>query len=419
MEKYFFDFAVIFMIAFIISFSATPIARKIAALTGAVDLPGEERRMHQRPMARLGGLAIIAGFFFSLLFIFISSSLEEGIIIAGPRQIIGLLAGSLLIIAMGIADDIKKLGPVPKFAIQFAAALIVVLISGMRIEYLSNPFSPHGYSLLPLYISYPLTILWIAGITNAINLIDGLDGLASGVTAISSISLFFIMLLSHSAEPFAPFVGVLTLALAGSALGFLPFNFYPAKIIMGDTGAYFLGFVLSIISLQGALKSYAAISISIPLIIVGIPLFDTTSAIFRRILRGRSFMHADRAHIHHRLIDMGLSHKQSVIVMYMGTAALGLSAIVLTDKGTLSAVILILLLIAFITGGACFMNDLNSEQSLLRKKNCGVPGTGADAPNTGATEVSEQKAADISEQKAADISEQKAADISEQKATED
>lgn len=368
MEKYFLDFAFIFVMAFMISFSATPIARKIASITGAVDLPGDERRMHKKPIARLGGLAIIAGFFFSILFIIMSSSIGEGDLFASPRQLYGIFAGSFIIIFMGVTDDIKKLGPYPKFAMQILSALAVVLISDMRIEYLTNPFTSLGYSLLPQYISYPLTILWIIGITNAINFIDGLDGLASGVTAISALSLFFITLLSHSAQPFAPLVGILTLALAGSAFGFLPFNFYPAKIIMGDTGAYFLGFMLAIISLQGALKSYAAISISIPLLILGIPLFDTTSAIIRRLISRKSIITADRGHLHHRLIDMGLSTKQSVIVMYMGSAALGLSAIVLENKGALSAVILISLLCAFIAGGAFFLKDIDSEHPITKHK---------------------------------------------------
>jgi len=355
------EYLLAFMIAFLISFSATPIAKVISRKIGAIDVPNDDRRMHTKPLARSGGLAIIAGFMASVLFLVINAYFENLPIIP-LRQLIGIFSGALIVAAVGIIDDIKRVDAKIKFLVQAVAAVCVVVIGGMRIEYLTNPFIKLGYSRLPLYISYPLTILWIMAITNAVNLIDGLDGLAAGTTAISCISLFIITLLINKDAYFAPMVAVMALALAGSATGFLPFNFHPAKIIMGDSGAYFMGFILGTISIQGALKSYTAISISIPIIVLGLPLFDTTTAFLRRIFNKQFFMRADRKHIHHKLIDMGLSHKQAVIVMYTATAALGLSAIVMANKGPLSAIILMIIVAVFVVGGAFFMKDINIDE---------------------------------------------------------
>ncbi len=356
------DSFITFILAFIITFSATPIAKKIALKYGAVDYPHDGRRMHKKPIARMGGIAIICGFIVSVLFMTFSGLSVNG---ANPeinRQLLGIMIGILIIAVIGIADDIKKLGPLPKFIAQIAAALAVVIISDMRITILTNPFnSAASYIVLPDFVSYPLTVLWIVGITNAINLIDGLDGLAGGITAISCISLFFINLYTNQGLAVMTLVSVLILALAGSSIGFLPYNFYPAKIIMGDTGAYFLGFILGIISIQGALKSFTAISISIPLLVLGLPVFDTLASIIRRIKNRRKVTEGDRGHIHHRLIDMGLSHRQTVIIMYVASAGLGLGAIVLAEKGPLSAVVLIALISIFVVGGAFYMKELNNE----------------------------------------------------------
>lgn len=357
-----FDWFITFILAFIVSFSATPIARKLAYGIGAVDIPCEERRMHKRPLARLGGIAIICGFTVAVLFLFMSSSIGESSGFATQMQLIAILAGGAVITATGLVDDIRGLGPKTKLILQLAAALAVIFIADMRIEGFTNPIT-QDFTVLPLYLSYPLTILWIVGITNAINLIDGLDGLAAGITSISCISLFFINIIANQGLPaIQSLVAVLTLALAGSALGFLPFNFFPSKIIMGDTGAYFMGFILSIISIQGAMKSFTAISLSIPLIVLGLPLFDTAASIYRRLASRKPVMQADRGHLHHRLIDMGLSHKQTVIVMYTASAALGLGAVVMADKGTLSAVILLALVSVFIVGGALYMKEINHEE---------------------------------------------------------
>lgn len=364
----FMDCMITFALAFIITFSATPIAKRISMKAGAVDYPKDGRRMHQEPIARLGGIAIIVGFTVAVLFVFFTALLgnsEKDIV----RQLLGIMAGMSILAATGIVDDIRKLGPWPKLILQITAAVVTILISGLRITILSNPFGASlPYIALPGYISYPLTVLWIVAITNAINLIDGLDGLAAGVTAISCVSLFFINLFINKDLGIMPFVSVLILALAGSSIGFLPFNFYPAKIIMGDTGAYFLGFILSIISIQGALKSYTVLSISVPLLVLGLPVIDTVASVFRRIKKRKSIMTADRGHLHHRLIDMGLSIKQAVITLYIASAGLGIAAIVMAERGVMSAVIFIIMVALFVITGAYYLRDINSVPSELKNK---------------------------------------------------
>jgi len=354
-----YEYLITFVLAFIIAFSATPMAKKLAFKVGAVDIPKDNRRMHKKPIALMGGAAVIAAFIVSIVFNLVT---PYGIL-SLSKELAGLLAGIAIITTMGVLDDIFTLKAKVKLAFQVAAAIVTVVVSDSIVKVLTNPFSSTGYTIIPDFIAYPVTVLWIVGITNAINLIDGLDGLAAGVSSISALSLFFISLLATSPDsPVAVYTAVICSALAGSTLGFLPYNFNPAKIFMGETGAAFLGFTLGVISLQGTLKSFTAISIAIPLLVLGLPLFDTIFAFFRRLLNGKSFMEADRGHLHHRLIDMGLSHKQSVVVMYTCSAALGLCAIVLADRGVLSAIILLISVSVFIAGGAKYMSDIYSDE---------------------------------------------------------
>lgn len=357
-----YEYIISFALAFIVAFSSTPIAKKIAFSVGAVDVPKDARRMHRKPIARLGGLAIFTGFVMSLMFGIISTYLNiTGIV--PSRQLLGLLVGAFIIVGVGIADDIKQLGPKFKLVFQIIAALSVVLISGTRIMNITNPFVDGGTTQFNDFVSYPLTIIWIVVVTNAINLIDGLDGLAAGIASISYLSLFFVSLITGDVE-----TAMITVILAGSTMGFLPYNFNPARIFMGDTGSTFLGFTLAVISIQGMLKSYAALSIAIPLLVLGLPLFDTVSTIFRRLLNGKPIMQGDRGHLHHRLIDMGFSHKQSVVVMYTLSAALGLSAIVLADKGVVSAIILVISVAAFVIGGARYMIEIDDVEVVQEDK---------------------------------------------------
>ncbi|MCX7615731.1 MAG: undecaprenyl/decaprenyl-phosphate alpha-N-acetylglucosaminyl 1-phosphate transferase, partial [Clostridiales bacterium] len=230
-----------FFIAGLISFFSTPVVKIFAHRIGAIDVPKDNRRMHKLPIPRLGGLAIFFGFIFSVLLF--------GQIDAPAK---GILLGSVIIVVLGVIDDIISLNALIKFLVQILAALIPVL-AGVRIEFLSNPniFSNSIYFGLG-YLSIPITILWIVGITNAVNLIDGLDGLAVGVSSIASLSLFVVAMLVSE-----PFVAIVMAALAGACIGFMPYNITPAKIFMGDTGATFLGYILAVVSIQGLFKFYA------------------------------------------------------------------------------------------------------------------------------------------------------------------
>ncbi|MCI9330967.1 MAG: undecaprenyl/decaprenyl-phosphate alpha-N-acetylglucosaminyl 1-phosphate transferase [Oscillibacter sp.] len=317
--------ALALLAALVISFLMTPVVKTFAYKIGAVDVPKDARRMHKVPIPRLGGLAIFIGFMVSVLI------LGD---VRGNGQMQSILLGSVIIVVLGVVDDIMALPALLKFVVQIAAALIPAL-NGVVIQAFSNPniFSDSLYWVLgPL--SVPFTVLWIVAITNAVNLIDGLDGLANGVSAISATTMLVIALLASEAE-----VAVVMAALVGACVGFMPYNLNPAKMFMGDTGATFLGFILATMSIQGLFKFYAVISFAVPFLILGLPIFDTTFAFIRRIAHGQSPMHADRGHIHHRLIDMGLSQKQAVATLYVISAMLGLSAVVLTTGGEQKAML--------------------------------------------------------------------------------
>ena len=318
------------VVALLISLVSTPVVKNLAAKVGAVDVPKDNRRMHDHPIPRMGGLAIFFGFVLSVL---IFAELTP--------QLRGMLLGASMIVVLGIFDDIYALKALPKLFVQIAAALVAVC-SGNVIEALSNPniFSSDPYWELGI-LKIPFTVLWIVAITNAVNLIDGLDGLACGVSTISSMTLLVISLVVADGP-----AAVLMAALAGGCIGFLPYNLNPAKIFMGDTGATFLGYVLAVVSIQGLFKFYTIISFAVPFLMLGLPIFDTCFAFIRRIAHGQSPMHADRSHVHHRLIDMGFSQKQAVAVLYIISAILGLSAVVLTTIGVVRAMLFLLALCA-------------------------------------------------------------------------
>ena len=314
--------------AAIVAFITTPVVRTLAFRVGAVDIPRDSRRMHNHPIPRMGGLAIFFGFILSaLIFVPLDAPLR------------GMLLGAVIIVILGIFDDIYALPALPKLLVQIAAAAVAVLM-GNQIEVLSNPniFSSNPYWDLG-FLSIPISVFWIVGITNAVNLIDGLDGLACGVSTISSMTMLVIAL--TVAEPD---VALLMAALAGGCIGFLPYNLNPAKIFMGDTGSTFLGFILATVSIEGLFKSYAIISFAVPFLMLGLPIFDTCFAILRRVSHGQSPMSPDRGHIHHRLIDMGFNQKQAVAVLYVISAILGLSAVVLTTSGPVKAMLLLMAL---------------------------------------------------------------------------
>ena len=292
--------------ALVVSFLMTPVVKSFAYKVGAIDVPKDARRMHHKPIPRLGGLAIFAGFMVSIL-LFVDIRLNP--------QMQSILLGAVIIVVLGVVDDIMALPAKLKFVVQIAAALIPAL-NGVSIQALSNPniFSGNAYWVLD-WLSIPITVLWIVGITNAVNLIDGLDGLANGVSAISAATVLVIALICSETQ-----VAIVMAALVGACVGFLPYNLNPAKMFMGDTGATFLGFILATMSIQGLFKFYAVISFAVPFLILGLPIFDTAFAMIRRVAHGQSPMHADRGHIHHRLIDMGLNQKHAVVLTTGGEA---------------------------------------------------------------------------------------------------
>ena len=344
-----------FIVSFAFTFATTPLVRRFAFKIGAIDIPKDNRRMHKKPTPRIGGLAIIFGFTVATL------------CFAQPsRQLYGTLAGAAIIAVMGVIDDCKNLPAKLKFVIQIIAALVVVFAGDIKIDVFTNPnfLSDNPYWVLPEWLSVTHTVIWIVFITNAVNFIDGLDGLAAGVSAIMSISLVFISIRVGEYS-----IAILGIALMGSCFGFLPFNFNPAKIFMGDTGSTFLGFMLATLSIQGVFKSYAVISFAVPLLILGLPLFDALFAMIRRILRGQSPMTADRGHLHHRLVDMGFSQKQTVFILYAISGVLGITAVLLAESGVLRALllvicVLILLLIGSMLGKNSYVHQHQDNRNL-------------------------------------------------------
>ena len=337
-------------VAGVISYLATPYVKKLAFKIGAVDVPRDNRRMHKKPIPRLGGLAIVIAF---LLCTFLFVKLDQ--------QIQGILLGAIIILVVGVLDDCLALPALPKFFAQIAAASIVVL-HGCEIRYLTNPFSPVPFDLGLL--AGPVTVFWIVLMTNAVNFIDGLDGLAVGVSGISTGTMLVIALLLGEES-----VAVVLAALLGACMGFIPYNFNPAQIFMGDTGSTFLGFILASLSVQGLFKMYAVISFMVPFLILGVPFFDVSFAVIRRLAKGQNPMTADRGHIHHRLIDMGLSQKQSVAIVYMLTGVLGLAAVLLANTTETKAFILFAaVFVVAVLGFAVIFGPRNRPQQKNDKK---------------------------------------------------
>ncbi len=301
------------MVSFIIALIATPICRKVAFKLGAFDIPKDDRRMHKKPIPYLGGVAIYLAVIISAL-IYLPMN---------DRALIATLLGATLIMVSGLIDDFIDLSPKKKLLFQIAAGLILIL-GGVRIEFLTYPFptSLPSKIVLSLWISIPITLFWVVGITNTINLIDGLDGLSAGVTAISSLSLMLVAYKLGYMET-VKISGI----LAGAVLGFLPYNFNPASIFMGDAGALFLGFMLAAISIEGVMKSAATIAVVVPILVLGIPIFDTTFAICRRLAKGQHPMQADKGHLHHRLLRRGHSQKKTVLILYSISIFFGATAV--------------------------------------------------------------------------------------------
>ncbi len=364
------DIAIAFLLAFIVTFMITPYTIKIAKKVGAVDIPKDKRRMHNKEMPKFGGPAVIMGFIVSALYLLIVMNIEGTINLFGfeeyAKKLLGMLIGIIILSITCIVDDIKTIKPITKLTGQLLAAIIVVSF-GIRIEDITIPFISLSCEINEI-ISIIITILWIIGVTNAINLIDGLDGLSSGISVISAISLLIIFVLNGS-----PIVSiVLITSLAGALVGFLPFNFAPAKTFIGDTGSNFLGFSLSIISILGVAKTYTAVVIVLPLIVLGLPIADTLWAIIRRIIKGKSIkavFKADKGHLHHRLVNKGFSQKQAVLVLYGISAAFGIFAIILFESGIWKALSFLLMVIVAIGLG---YKNFEKDKSIKQRYECVV-----------------------------------------------
>lgn len=313
--------------AFIASVLLTPLVKKLAYRVGAVDRPNQ-RKVHAKIMPRLGGLAIFLAFLI-------------GVLIYRPENqaIIPIIIASFIIILTGVLDDMLEISAKAKFLGQTVAAAIVIFFGDITIASINLPF---GGVLDFGYLSIPLTLIWIVGITNAINLIDGLDGLAAGVSTIALFTLSAMAFIMNDG-----FVLMMALILAASSLGFLFYNFHPAKIFMGDTGALFLGFIISVLALLG-FKNVTFVSLVIPVIMLGVPISDTFFAIVRRLLNKQPPFQPDKSHLHHRLISIGFTHKQTVTIIYGLAAMFGLAAIIFSMAKVWGAILLAVVLLLVI-----------------------------------------------------------------------
>ncbi len=316
-----------FASAFAITLVTTPLAKKISVKMGAIDVP-KDRGMHKKPMPRMGGIAIVMGFMITVLVLYRFNP-EMNV-----KQFTGFVVGASIIVVLGMVDDVKNLRARLKFCIQIVAALIVIY-SGTRINVVMWPVTTYLQTL-----SVPITLVWIVGVTNAVNLIDGLDGLAAGVSSIAALCLMILCIMTGSTTAV-----MLTASLAGACLGFLPRNFNPAEIFMGDTGSTFLGFVLAVTSILGVFKGYAILALIVSMLCLGLPIFDTLFAMLRRMAKHQPIMKADRGHLHHRLIDRGFSQRQAVLILYIVSLLCGLLAIFISFKDSRIFVVVILTII--------------------------------------------------------------------------
>lgn len=320
-----------FFISLFLTCWLTPQVKTLAIRFGAVDHP-DHRRVHKGVIPRMGGVAIFVAFVLSVL---VTSPLTI--------ELVGFLIGGTLIVALGMADDIWQISARWKLLGQIGASLVLAL-GGTQIQWITNPFG--GYIYFE-WLAIPLTVFWMVSMINVVNLLDGLDGLAAGVVAIAALTVMIVSIL-HQLWPIA----LLMAALAGSCLGFLTYNFNPAQIFMGDTGSMFLGYVMGAVSIMGAVKSATTLALIIPCIALGLPILDTAFAIFRRKLAGKPVFKPDKGHLHHRLLELGLSQKKVVLAMYFFSICLAVGAIALSELQPLFGMAIIAALLILAVAGA-------------------------------------------------------------------
>ncbi|AWE06372.1 undecaprenyl-phosphate alpha-N-acetylglucosaminyl 1-phosphate transferase [Lysinibacillus sp. 2017] len=320
------------IVAFIAAIVLTPLVKRLAFRIGAVDAPNY-RKVHARIMPRLGGLAIYLAFMIGIIFLKVVTNFQSDYLYA-------ILAAATIIVITGIVDDMREISAKAKMLGQLVAACIVVFVGGIQIDVINLPFG--AGELVFGWVGIPLTIIWIVGITNAINLIDGLDGLAAGVSTIALITLAVMAMLMGNGIVIA-----MAAILAAGTIGFLFYNFHPAKIFMGDTGALFLGFMISVLALLG-FKNLAVISFVIPVIILGVPISDTFFAIVRRLRMKKKWSDPDKSHLHHRLLDIGFSHRQTVLIIYAMASVFGIVSILFSMSTVWGAILIITVLLVAI-----------------------------------------------------------------------
>lgn len=313
-----------FLVALAVSWWLTPEIRSRAMHLGLVDKPGEERRIHKVAVPRLGGVAI----YISIMVAYVVMMAVCG---RFPRQggLLGIAAGGTLIFVMGLLDDLESIPAKVKLGIQILAACAAYSLGVRMNEHIPLPFEIHwGFIDIPFGIhlhqwALPLTVLWLVGIANAVNLIDGMDGLAAGVSLISAITIWSVAMAPELHQPYAAWIAAV---LAGALLGFLRWNFNPARIFLGDSGAYLAGFILGSVAITGVMKTTTVVTVLLPMLILFFPLLDTSWAIVRRLARGQSIFAPDAEHIHHKLLRTGLSQKKVAYLIYAFSGILGLAA---------------------------------------------------------------------------------------------
>ena len=306
-----------FLMATLVAAGLTPLVRHIAVRRNLLDATGP-RKIHTRPIPRLGGIAIIGGFYVPLIVLLLSHAPLASLMMADRSRIVAVLAGGIIVGALGIYDDLRNVKPTTKLAVQLCVA-VLLFVCGFRITQVASPTG--GLLQLGMF-AMPVTVLWIVGVINAVNLIDGLDGLAGGVALIGLAAVFVIAMLRGD-----PLLMFTTACLGGAVLGFLFYNFNPASIFMGDSGSMFVGLLLATSTIRASQKTSTTVAIIIPILLLALPLADTGFAIARRFLRRQSLFAGDREHIHHRLLRRGYSQRQTVTILYSLSVACGTLAV--------------------------------------------------------------------------------------------
>ncbi len=367
---------VVYLLAFVITLALVPLTIKLAGKVGAIDIPKDNRRVHTKPIPRIGGVAIFVAITVSAIIASTSGLFSPGAVdrVNGIANIhwdfdlltegrvnptLGVVLGGVIIFIVGFIDDLKGMSPKVKLAGQIVAATFVYAV-GVRIEFISNIFGD-GVANFSTLICYIVTVTWIVAITNTINLIDGLDGLAAGVVAIASLCIAYVGYI------FGFYIGAFPmLAIAGGALGFLPYNFFPAKTFMGDCGSQYLGFMLASFSILGTVKSATIVAVLIPSLALFLPIIDTLLAIVRRAINGKPIMQADKGHLHHRLLKSGMGQRRTVLCLYGVCGIMGVAAVLLSRE--LYVETLGLLAVALLYGYVV-LTDPNKTTPHLKEEN--------------------------------------------------